>query len=82
MLEVFYEIATKTVTAWRSEGSFLQRRRGYRTKRVSRQGIRPVREGEAMVMLDILAPTGENVTARNYIYDEVSKNLKQKAERA
>ncbi|KKM87592.1 hypothetical protein LCGC14_1267290 [marine sediment metagenome] len=41
MLEVFYEKSTKIVTAWRGE---------------SRQGKRPVRDGEAIVMLDIPIP--------------------------
>jgi len=75
MLEVFYETATKTVTAWRNEGFFLQRKRGYRTKRISRQGIRPVREGEAKVMLDILPPSDEGATVRDYIYDGVTQTL-------
>jgi len=61
MLEVFYEKKTKIVTAWRSEG---------------RQGIRPVREGEAKVMLDIKPPSVEGASVRDYIYDETSNTLK------
>ncbi len=57
MLEVFYIKATKQVTAWRSEG---------------RQGKRPVREGEARIMLDIKAPSN---TARDYVYKSLTKTL-------
>ena len=57
MLEVFYNESTNVVTAWRSEG---------------RQGIRPLRDGEAKVMLDIKPPDG---TANNYIYDGAKLSL-------
>ncbi len=57
MLEVFYIEATKQVTAWRSEG---------------RQGVRPVRKGEAKAMLDIKAPAS---TARDYVYKGLAKTL-------
>ena len=61
MLEIFYEAATKVVTAWRSEG---------------KQGIRPVRDGEAKVMLDILPPSNEGASVRDYLYDETTMTLK------
>ena len=57
MLEVFYLEADKQVTAWRSEG---------------RQGSRPVRDGEAKVMLDIAALPG---TATDYVYNNTGKTL-------
>jgi len=52
MLEVFYEKTTKILTAWRSEG---------------RQGSRLLLNGEAKVMIDMVAPAG---TARDYILDD------------
>ena len=60
MLEVFYETATKIATAWRSEG---------------RQDVRPVREGESRVMLDILPPSNPNASVRDYLYDESMQSL-------
>lgn len=61
MLEIFYKTATKIVTAWRSEG---------------KQNIRPVRVGEAKVMLDILPPSNEGASVRDYLYDEATSTLK------
>ncbi len=60
MLEVFYEKATKIVTAWRSEG---------------RQDMRPVRDGEAMIMLNILPPSNKGASVRDYLYDEATGTL-------
>ena len=57
MLEIFYLKAGKQVTAWRSEG---------------RQGSRPVRDGEAKVMLNIAALPG---TATDYVYNKTGKAL-------
>ncbi|MBA7564249.1 hypothetical protein ES708_05911 [subsurface metagenome] len=61
MLEVFYEKATKIVTAWRSEG---------------RQDIRKKRKGEGRVWLGILPPSDEGAWVRDYILDKKTKTLK------
>lgn len=61
MLEVFYEKATKIVTAWRSEG---------------RQNLRKNRRGEAKVMLNITPPSDAGTSARDYILDKKTKTLK------
>lgn len=60
MLEVFYEVETKIVTAWRSG---------------SRIDIRELRDGESKVLLDIDPPSVEGATARDYLYDEASANI-------
>ncbi|TET43438.1 MAG: hypothetical protein E3J66_01945 [Dehalococcoidia bacterium] len=60
MLEIFYEVATKIVTAWRSEG---------------RQGTRPILEGETKAMLDIEPPRDPRPSCRDYIFDGVSIKL-------
>lgn len=57
MLEVFYKTTTKIVTAWRSEG---------------RQGIRPIRDGEAKVILDVIPPFNQGASVVDYILDKVS----------
>ena len=61
MLEVYYEEATKVIIAWRGEG---------------RQGIRPVRDGEARVVLDISPPSSEGASVRDYVLDNTTIKLR------